>query len=105
MALQITDSNFQELVLNSDKLSVIDFWAVWCGPCKIIGPYIDALSVEYADRANIGKVDVDTNQDVSLQFKVRSIPTVVFIKGGQEVDRLVGAVPKSVIEEKIKAYL
>jgi thioredoxin 1 len=105
MALQITDTNFQEVVLNSDKLSVVDFWAEWCGPCKMIAPIVDELANEYAGKANIGKVDVDSNQATSYKFNVRSIPTIVFIKNGEEVDRLVGAAPKALIQSKIEAHL
>jgi thioredoxin 1 len=105
MALQITDTNFKEVVLDSDKLSVIDFWAEWCGPCKMIAPIVDELANEYAGKANIGKVDVDTNQEVSFKFNVRSIPTLVFFKNGKEVDRLVGAAPKATIQAKIDAHL
>lgn len=105
MALEITDSNFEELVLKSDKPVVVDFWAEWCGPCRMIGPLINELSKEYEGKAVIGKVNVDQNENVSAQFGVRSIPTVLFIKNGEVVDKSVGAVPKSTLESKLKALL
>jgi thioredoxin 1 len=105
MALEITDSNFDELVLKSDKPVVVDFWAEWCGPCKMIGPLINEMSKDYEGKALVGKVNVDQNANVSAQFGVRSIPTVLFIKNGEVVDKSVGAVPKSTLETKLKALL
>jgi thioredoxin 1 len=105
MALEITDSNFDELVLKSEKPVVVDFWAEWCGPCRMIGPLINEMSKEYEGKALIGKVNVDQNANVSAQFGVRSIPTVLFIKNGEVVDKSVGAVPKSTLESKLKALL
>ena len=104
MALQITDSNFEQL-LAEGKPMVVDFWATWCGPCKKVGPFIEQLAEEYADQVIIGKVDVDENQDLPMQFGVRNIPTILFIKGGEVVDKQIGAVPKNVLEEKLKAIL
>ena len=104
MALEITDSNFDELVLQSDKPVVVDFWAEWCGPCKMIGPIIDEMSKDYEGKALIGKVNVDQNANVSAQF-VRSIPTVLFIKNGEVVDKSVGAVPKATLDSKLEALL
>ncbi|MBQ9285401.1 MAG: thioredoxin [Bacteroidaceae bacterium] len=104
MALQITDSNFSEL-LEQGKPMIVDFWATWCGPCKKVGPYIEQLAEEYAEQAIIGKVDVDENQDLPMQFGVRNIPTILFIKDGQVVDKQIGAVPKNVLEDKLKAIL
>mgnify|MGYP003396872932 FL=1 len=103
MALEFTDANFQTDVLDSDKLTVIDFWAEWCGPCRAIGPVIEELSKEYAGKANVGKVNVDNNPGVSMQYGITSIPAILFIKGGQVVDKQIGAVPKSVLEKKILA--
>ncbi len=105
MALEITDSNFDELVLKSDKPVVVDFWAEWCGPCRMIGPLINEMSKDYEGKALIGKVNVDLNANVSAQFGVRSIPTVLFIKNGEVVDKSVGAVPKSTLESKLEALL
>ena len=105
MALQITDSNFQEEVLNSDKVAVVDFWAEWCGPCRIVGPIIEQLATEYEGQAVIGKVDVDSNPEISMKYGIRNIPTILFLKNGEIVDKQVGAVPKSVLEQKLKAHL
>ena len=105
MALEITDSNFDELVLKSDKPVVVDFWAEWCGPCKMIGPLINEMSKDYEGKALVGKVNVDQNANVSAQFGVRSIPTVLFIKNGEVVDKSVGAVPKATLESKLDAIL
>lgn len=93
MALQITDANFEELV-NSGKPMVLDFWAEWCGPCRMVGPIIDELATEYEGRVTIGKMDVDNNNDVVAQFGIRNIPTVLFFKDGKVVDKQVGAAPK-----------
>ena len=105
MALEITDANFDELVLKSDKPVIVDFWAEWCGPCRMIGPVIEEMSKEYDGKAVIGKVNVDLNSGVSAQFGVRSIPTILFIKNGQVVDKSVGAVPKNVLATKLEALL
>lgn len=105
MALEFTDANFQTTVLESDKLTVIDFWAEWCGPCRAIGPVIEELSKEYQGRVNVGKVNVDNNPDVSVKYGITSIPAILFIKGGQVVDKQIGAVPKSVLDKKIAANL
>lgn len=105
MAAEFTDANFKTDVLDSDKLTVIDFWAEWCGPCRAIGPVIEELSKEYAGKANVGKVNVDNNPGVSMQYGITSIPAILFIKGGQVVDKQIGAVPKSVLEKKILAHI
>jgi thioredoxin 1 len=105
MALEFNDANFQKDVLESDKLTVIDFWAEWCGPCRAIGPVIEELSKEYSGKVNIGKVNVDHNPNVSVNYGITSIPAILFIKGGQIVDKQIGAVPKSVLDKKIQAHL
>jgi thioredoxin 1 len=105
MALEITDNNFQEKVVNSGKLSVIDFWAEWCGPCRAIGPVIEELSKEYDGRVNVGKVNVDHNPQLSINFGVTSIPAILFIKEGKVVDKLVGAQPKMNFVKKIEQYI
>ena len=102
--VEITDSNFEEII-NSEKPVLVDFWAEWCGPCKMIGPVVEELTNEFDGKAIIGKVDVDTNPEVSAKFGIRSIPTLLVFKGGEIVDKQVGAVPKSVLSEKIEAQL
>lgn len=104
MALAITSENLKTL-MDSGKPLVVDFWAEWCGPCRTIAPIIDELAAEYEGRVAIGKCDVDDNNAVATQFSVRNIPTILFIKGGQVVDKQVGACPKSVLEEKITKLL
>lgn len=105
MALEITDQNFEELVLKSDKPVIVDFWAEWCGPCRMIGPIIEELATEYDGKAIIGKVNVDENPETSARFGVRSIPTVLYIKNGEVVDKSVGAVPKAQLDSKLVAIL
>jgi thioredoxin 1 len=105
MALEFTDDNFEETVLKSDKVALVDFWAQWCGPCRMVGPIVDELHGEYEGKALIGKVDVDKNQGLSMKFGVRSIPTILFVKNGEVVDKVVGAVPKAQLEEKLKAHM
>ena len=105
MAKEYTDLNFKNDVLDSDKLTVVDFWAEWCGPCRAIGPVIEELSKEYDGKVNIGKVNVDNNPQVSMNYGITSIPAILFIKNGQVVDKLVGAQPKSNFVKKIEAHI
>ena len=105
MAVEITDANFDEVVLKSDKPVVVDFWAAWCGPCRMVGPIIDEMHSEYDGKAIIGKVDVDANPGVSAKFGVRNIPTVLVFKDGELVNRQVGVSPKNVYTESIDALL
>jgi thioredoxin 1 len=105
MAKEYNDSNFQADVLASDKLTVVDFWAEWCGPCRAIGPIIEDLSKEYDGKVNVGKVNVDNNPQVSMNYGITSIPAILFIKGGQVVDKLVGAQPKANFVKKIEAHI
>ena len=104
MALEITDSNFQE-ILAAGKRVVMDFWAPWCGPCKMVGPIIDELATEYEGKVIIGKCDVDENGDVAAEYGIRNIPTVLFFKNGELVDKQVGSAPKSAYVAKIEAIL
>ena len=104
MALTITDASFEELV-KGDKPLVVDFWAEWCGPCRMITPIIDELSHEYESKVVIGKMNVDENDEAVGQFGIRSIPTILFFKNGQLVDKHVGAIQKGALEEKIKSLL
>lgn len=105
MTIEITDSNFEEVVLKSDKPVLVDFWAEWCGPCRMVGPVVEELSNEYDGKVVIGKVDVDSNPEVSLKFGIRNIPALLFFKDGEIVDKQIGAVPKSVLAEKLDKQL
>ena len=105
MALEFNDANFQEKVLTSDKLSVIDFWAEWCGPCRAIGPVIEELSKEYDGKINVGKVNVDHNPQLSINYGITSIPAILFVKGGKVVDKLVGAQPEGNLVKKIQQHM
>ena len=104
MALAVTNENYEALMA-SDKPVVIDFWAEWCGPCRMIGPIIEELAEEYKDKVVIGKCDVDANDDIVAQYRVRNIPTVVFIKGGAVVDKVVGAASQDALKAKVEALL
>ena len=103
-AIEIHDANFAQSI-NSDKPVLIDFWAEWCGPCKMIGPVVEELAGDYEGKAVVGKLNVDENPDVTARFGVRSIPTLLVFKGGQVVDKQIGAVPKSVLSQKLQAQV
>ncbi len=105
MALEITDSNFEKIVLKSDAIVIIDFWAEWCGPCRMVSPIIEQIGKEYDGQVIVGKVDVDNNQWITAKYRIRNIPTILFIKNGEIVDKQVGAVPKSILTAKLEKYL
>ena len=105
MALEITDANFKELVLKSDKPVLVDFWAAWCGPCRMVGPVIEEISNEYSDKAVVGKVDIDSNQEYAAKYGVRNIPTVLVFNKGEIVTRQVGVAPKNTYTEAIDNLL
>lgn len=105
MALELTESNFEEKVIKSDVPVVVDLWAEWCGPCKMLTPIMEEMSTEYEGKVLIGKVDVDNNPGIAAKYGVRNIPTVLFFKGGEVVDKQVGAVPKDKLTEKLDSLL
>jgi thioredoxin 1 len=103
MAIEATDSNFDELVLGADKPVIVDFWAEWCGPCRMVGPIVEEVGVEYEGRAVVAKVDVDSNPGITAKYGIRNIPTILYFKNGDVADKQVGAVPKSTIVNKLEA--
>ena len=105
MALEITDENFEELVLKSDKPVLVDFWAAWCVPCRMVGPVIEEISNEYSDKAVVGKVDIDSNQEYAAKYGVRNIPTVLVFNKGEVITRQVGVAPKNTYTEAIDSLL
>ena len=105
MALEITDATFEETVLKSDKPVMVDFWAAWCGPCRMVGPIIEELSNDYNGKAVVGKVDVDANQEFAAKYGVRNIPTVLVFNKGELVGRQVGVAPKTTYEEALNSIL
>jgi len=105
MAVKLTDANFDEIVLKADKPVLVDFWAEWCGPCRVIGPMVNDIAEDYNDRVIVGKLDVDSNPAVSAKYGIRNIPTILFFKNGQVVDKQVGVVPKGNLVNKVEALL
>jgi thioredoxin 1 len=105
MSLELTDANFEEIIAKADKPVVVDFWAEWCGPCRIVGPMINEIAEEFNDKAIVGKLNVDNNPEVSARYGIRNIPTVLFFKSGKVADKQVGAVPKSNFVSKLEALL
>ena len=105
MSLEITDTNFKEIVLDSEMPVLVDFWATWCGPCRMVGPIVDELANEYKGKAVVGKVNVDDNSSVPSEYGIRNIPALLIFKNGEIVDKVIGAVPKNVLAEKIEAQI
>ena len=105
MAIELTDSNFDDIVMKSEVPVLVDFWAEWCGPCRMVGPVVEELAKEYEGKAVVGKVDVDNNPEISTKYGIRNIPTLLFFKNGEIVDKQVGAVPKTVLSGKLQNHL
>ena len=105
LTVEVTDANFQQEVMKSETPVLIDFWAAWCGPCKMIGPVVEEIAKEYEGKLKVGKVDVDNNPEISVQFGIRSIPTLMVFKGGKVVEQIIGAVPKKNLMEKVLPHI
>lgn len=105
MAHEVNDTNFDEIVLKSDKPVMVDFWAEWCGPCRMIAPFVEEISKEYEGKALVVKCDVDNSPNISVKYSIRNIPTVLFFKNGQVADKQIGAVPKTNFISKLNALL
>ena len=105
MAFEFTDSNFKETALANEGVTLVDFWATWCGPCKAIAPVIEELAEDFKGQALVGKLDVDNNPEIALKYGVRSIPTLLFLKNGEKVDTIVGLASKKILADKLNAHL
>ncbi|HDR88071.1 MAG TPA: thioredoxin [Bacteroidetes bacterium] len=105
MAVELTDSNFEEMVLKSDKPVIVDFWAEWCGPCRLVGPLVEEIGEEYEGKVVVGKVDVDSSPEIASRFGIRNIPTILYFKDGKVADKQVGAVPKAKLVSKLEPLL
>jgi thioredoxin 1 len=105
MVITLTDANFNDMVLKADKPVLVDFWAEWCGPCRVIGPFVKEIADDYSEKVIVGKVDVDSNPEISSKYGIRNIPTVLFFKNGEVADKQVGAVPKGNLVNKVEALL
>jgi thioredoxin 1 len=103
--MEVTDGNFEETILNAGKPALVDFWAVWCGPCRIVGPIVEEIADEYDGRAVVGKLDVDNNRETAVKYGIQAIPTLLLVKDGQIADRIVGAVDKNSIKSRLDALL
>jgi thioredoxin 1 len=103
--ITVTDGNFAEVIEGGQGLVIVDFWAAWCGPCRMVAPIIEQLAGEYEGKLQVGKVDVDANQQISMKYNIRSIPSILFFKDGEHIDTVVGAVPKAMLERKIQEHL
>ncbi len=103
--LAVTDATFEDEVLKADKLVIVDFWATWCGPCKMIAPILEDIAGEFSDSLKVTKVDVDSNNAVAAKFGIMSIPSLIFFKNGEEIDRVIGAIPKSQLESRVNKAL
>ena len=102
--IEVTEDSFAEEIEGAEGLAMVDFWAEWCGPCRMVSPIVEELAAEYSDRVKVGKVDVDENQRIAQRFNIRSIPSILFFKDGEHVDTVVGAVPKAQLEQKIEEH-
>jgi len=103
--IELTDDSFEEEVLNADNPVLVDFWAEWCGPCRMVGPIVEELANEYEGKAKVGKVDVDSNPSISTKYGIRSIPSLLIFKDGEVVDQIIGVVPKSKLRKQLEAQL
>ncbi len=103
--MEVTDETFADEVEGADGVAMVDFWAAWCGPCRLVGPIVDELAQEYEGQVKVAKVDVDASQRTAMRFNIRSIPSILFFKDGEHVDTVIGAVPKQALEQKLQSYL